>query len=238
LARLTILHTGDLHGKLNPNKVLCLSALRSAADLYFDCGDSIKTGNLGVALSPQLAWTRLHDSGCTASVAGNRESHVLESSFQSKLAGMAHPVLCANMKRKDGSYPLDPVLVVEVNSIKVGVFGVMVPIVTARMKSRFASAFLWEQPIPVAKEWVKRLRGNVDCLIALTHIGYEMDKKLADECPEIDLILGGHSHTILETPERRGNTWIAHTGSHAKYVGRYVWEEGQGLVSGELVSWP
>ncbi len=238
MAGLTILHTNDLHGRLNPAKVLCLSALRAAADLYFDCGDCLKTGNLGVPLSPEIVWPRLHDAGCDASVTGNRESHVLDSAFNAKLAGAAHPVLCANLRRKDGSLPLPPTLVLEANGFTVGLVGVMAPMVTERMKTRVASAFLWDPPVPTAKYWAERLRGSVDCLIALTHIGFPADQALAEACPEFDLILGGHSHTVLEKPVRLGRTWIGQTGAHAKHVGRYVWRPGEGLVSGELVPWP
>ena len=44
----------------------------------------------------------------------------------------------------------------------------------------------------------------MDCLIALTHIGFKTDQQLAAECPEIDIILGAHSHTVLEIPVRAG----------------------------------
>lgn len=135
-------------------------------------------------------------------------------------------------------HPLPRALIIEKGGVRVGVIGVMVPMVTARMKTAFASAFLWDPPIPEAAALAVELRPQVDLLIALTHIGYREDVKLAQACPELDLILGGHSHTTLDRPERIGNCWIGQGGSHGRFVGRYVWESGVGIVRQELILLP
>jgi len=106
--------------------------------------------------------------------------------------------------------------------------------VTERMKTKAASAFLWDSPLDVAEEMVAALRPEVDTLIALTHIGHREDLKLAERCPQIDLILGGHSHTVLETPERVGDVYICQGGSHMRYAGLYEWDGH--TLSGGLVS--
>lgn len=117
----------------------------------------------------------------------------------------------------------------------IGVLGVMTPIVTERMASRVASHYLWDPPIPCACELAHQLRQQVDVLIALTHIGKSEDLKLAAQCPELDLILGGHSHTVLETPVRIERTAVCQGGSHARFVGRYVWDSERGLVEAGLL---
>lgn len=239
MSGITILHTNDLHGKLSEEKLAVLLRERASADLYFDTGDLISAGNLAIPLAPDRAWPRLAEARCTASVLGNRESHVLTSAFTMKLAGATHPTLVANLRRRDGgSTGLAASLELEVRWLRVGVFGVMVPMVTERMASRAASAFLWDQPIPVAAEVAAELRPRVDLLIALTHIGIAQDRKLAEAVPEIDLILGGHSHTVLEQPERIGSTWICQGGSHGRFIGRYVWDtDGKSLAASELMAW-
>lgn len=238
---LHILHTNDFHGTLDDARQEVLSRLRPAADLYFDSGDCVKAGNLAIPLKPETVWSRLAALECTASVIGNRESQPLEGPFKKKIEGAAHPVLCANMRRKDGSRPLSESLVLEVGGFRVGVFGVMVPMVTERMASRVASQFLWDDPLLVALRWVEELRPQVDCLIALTHIGIRQDEKLAEQCPGIDLILGGHSHTVLDVPIWVGKTAICQTGSHGRYAGVCSWSPG-GLeyrleaLSGEVLA--
>jgi 2',3'-cyclic-nucleotide 2'-phosphodiesterase (5'-nucleotidase family) len=69
---------------------------------------------------------------------------------------------------------------------------------------------LFDPPLEVARAWVARLRPEADLLIALTHIGIQRDRQLAQACPELDVILGGHSHTPTETPEQVGGVCISH----------------------------
>ena len=238
MARLTLLHSNDLHGQLTDARMPFLLEQRETADLYFDSGDVIKAGNLAIPLSADPAWPRLAAARCTASTLGNRESHLLPSAFEAKIAGAAHPLLVANMRQKDGQPgPWRESIILEVQGLSIGVFGVMVAMVTERMASRAASSYLWDQPIPIATRVAKELRADVDMVIALTHIGVTQDRLLAEACPEIDLILGGHSHTVLGTPERIGNTWIAQGGSHGRFLGRYEWALGEGLVASALLLW-
>lgn len=224
---ITILHTNDAHGTLKGARAERLRELRPRADLYFDTGDAIRTGNLGIPLREEPVWRLLDELRCDASVLGNRETHVLESAFRAKISGATHPILVANLRQKDGTRPLPASRIFERAGLKVGVFGVMVPMVTERMKTRAASAYLWDPPIDAAARVVAELRPRVDLVVALTHIGYREDLKLAERVAGIDVILGGHSHTVLASPQRVGTTWICQGGSHSHFAGLYTWENGE-----------
>lgn len=237
MARVSLLHSNDLHGNLTPGRLAFLKVQRERSDLYFDSGDVIKAGNLAVPLSADAAWSRLAEARCTASTLGNRETHVLAGAFSRKVAGAAHPLLVANLFRRDGSLVFPACRVFEVGTVRVGVVGVMVPMVTKAMKSQAASQYLWEPPILCAQQVARDLRPEVDLLIALTHIGITQDRRLAEAVPEIDLILGGHSHTVIEIPETVGRVRIAQGGSHGRFLGRYEWEVGLGLVEADLIPW-
>jgi 2',3'-cyclic-nucleotide 2'-phosphodiesterase (5'-nucleotidase family) len=219
-----LLHTNDMHGTLTPERTAKLAEFRSGVDLYFDSGDAIKTGNLGIPLKTEPVWAELDRLRCTASVLGNRETHVLEGAFRAKIAGAAHPVMCGNLRKKDGSRPLPRTLEIECRGIKIGVVAVMVPMVTERMSTKAASAYLWDPPIATAAELGEELRPRVDLLIALTHIGHRQDQELARRASFFDAVLGGHSHTVLEVPERIGSVAICQGGSHCRYVGLYEWD--------------
>lgn len=138
------------------------------------------------------------------------------------------------MRRKDGTKPLEGTLQIECKGVRLGIFGVMVPMVTEKMASRAASSFLWDQPIPVAVEKARELRKQVDLVIALTHIGVREDRRLAEASNDIDLILGGHSHTVLEEPEIVQGTYICQGGSHGRFAGCYQWTVGHGLTAYQL----
>lgn len=233
---LRILHTNDFHGKLTQELVAEIQSIRSQdpSCLYFDTGDVIKAGNLAIPLRPEPAWSLLAEAGCDASVPGNRESHILEAAFRAKIAGLNHPLLCANFYDRRGDRVLAPYRILTKSGLRVGVFGLMVPMVTAQMAARAASAYLWTQPIAEANQIVPELRSQCDLVVALTHIGYRRDIELAQTAPGIDIILGGHSHTILEHPVQEGKTFIAQGGSHGRFLGDYRWEDGK--LTGGLLS--
>lgn len=231
---LRILHTNDLHGMLTPEKAARLKELRQEVDLYFDSGDAIKAGNLAIPLKPEAVWPLLAALRCDASVPGNRESHVLRSAVEAKFKGLQHPVLCANWHGKQVPDPFPASTIVEMNGLRVGVLGVMVPMVTKRMATAAASQFLWSNPVEVAVDFASHLKTESDVVIALTHIGFSQDKLLAEATRDIDIILGGHSHTVLEQPVKVNETWIAQGGSHGRFAGLYDWDGNE--LTGGLVS--
>jgi 2',3'-cyclic-nucleotide 2'-phosphodiesterase (5'-nucleotidase family) len=80
------------------------------------------------------------------------------------------------------------------------------------------------------KKYAKELRarGN-DVIIALTHMGFKKDKKLAKKCPELDLIVGGHSHTYLEKvhyeKSKKGKRIpIVQAGNHGRWLGKVIFD--------------
>ena len=65
---------------------------------------------------------------------------------------------------------------------------------------------------------------DMDLTIALTHIGLGFDKKLAamlDPDWGVDMIIGGHSHSILEQPEQVNDILITQAGTGTDYIGRF-----------------
>jgi len=90
--------------------------------------------------------------------------------------------------------------------------------------------FWFESPVEAAREIVPKLRAECDLLVALTHIGIKVDRDLAEKVEGIDLILGGHTHTVTQRPERVRDTWILHHGSHCRYVGKVDVDLSQGRV--------
>ncbi len=232
--KVKFIHTNDFHGKLDDQAFECLKELRASADFYFDTGDAIKAGNLAIPLFVDPVWSMLAELNCSASVLGNRETHPLRIAFEKKIEGRSHPVLAGNLIAKDGSEFLPKTLILKIGDFKIGVISTMVAMVTERMKTQSVSAFLWSDPIKTAVKLAQEMRQTVDLLVALTHIGYKQDCLLAQQCGDIDIIFGGHSHTVLDKPVKENQTWIVQGGSHGRYAGAYEWEDG--ILSGGLIS--
>jgi 5'-nucleotidase / UDP-sugar diphosphatase len=65
---------------------------------------------------------------------------------------------------------------------------------------------------------------DIDLTVLLTHIGFDSDRELArmlDPVWGIDLIIGGHSHTILDQPARENNILIVQAGFGTNHIGRF-----------------
>ena len=100
-------------------------------------------------------------------------------------------------------------------------------------------------PYDAARDYEKILKNrNNDFIIALTHLGVSKDKKLAKKTSDIDLIVGGHSHTKLSKEvwvknKKNREVPIVQAGMHTEYLGRLIvdLEKGKPLkvVSYELI---
>jgi 5'-nucleotidase / UDP-sugar diphosphatase len=75
--------------------------------------------------------------------------------------------------------------------------------------------------IGISEQVIAKHRREVDVLVLVSHVGLADDIAIAEQTEGIDLILGGHSHSTLESPMRVKNTSIIHVGAHAEHIGRY-----------------
>ena len=104
-----------------------------------------------------------------------------------------------------------PYLLRNYQGIKVGFFSLMTenfPVVTITGKVK-----IQENQAAVARKIIQTLKEKgAQVIIAVTHIGTDMDRRLAAEVAGIDIIFGGHSHNYLNNQERVNNTLIVNGG--------------------------
>ena len=220
-----MLFTNDLHGKLSDRGAEWLARLRGerSCTLLVDSGDAIRTGNIGIPLRPEPVWQRMEVAGYDALTLGNREFHVTEGGLRAKLKGAPMPVLCANMYVRRPEEPrLAPHVLLRLGPFTVGILGLSVPMVTPRMVASALSNFLFEDPLASAARFAPALRAKCDVLIALTHVGLEVDRKLAAAGLGFDLVVGGHSHDLLDQPETVDGVPVVQAGSHGRFVGEAI----------------
>lgn len=234
-AALHILHTNDFHNSFGDEGAArlreAIAALNGAPHLLLDAGDAIKAGNVGVNPFGEPVLDRMSDLGYDAMTLGNREFHILPAALETKVNRARFPILCANMRWKDPAtterLPVVPYVTIDRGGLKITIFGLTVPMVTEKMKLAAAvSSFLFDDPIETARRLIAELRWGADVLIALTHIGIREDERLARSVSGIDLIIGGHSHVVLEKPERverdggsSRTTPLVQAGWHGHYFG-------------------
>ncbi|MGM0123469.1 hypothetical protein IGI37_000835 [Enterococcus sp. AZ194] len=79
-------------------------------------------------------------------------------------------------------------------------------------------------PMDLLPELVSELRDKVDILVLMSHLGVSEDREIARTFPEIDLILGSHTHHLFETGEVINGVQLAAAGKFGQYVGDIVME--------------
>jgi 2',3'-cyclic-nucleotide 2'-phosphodiesterase (5'-nucleotidase family) len=231
---LTVLHTNDLHGKLSERAGEIIAREKLSADncLLLDAGDAVPSGNIYYRPGGDAILARMSDLGYDAMAIGNREFHFLEVGLRSKVKLARFPVLCANLRGRgqsdfdvpsvDDGAPTNVRASIDLDKsgLRVAVFGLTVPMITRKMLAGKVSPFWFEDPIEAAARIVPELRSRADLLIALTHIGMQSDIELANALPDIDLIVGGHTHALMEKPRMVGRTAIVQAGWWGHCLGR------------------
>jgi 2',3'-cyclic-nucleotide 2'-phosphodiesterase (5'-nucleotidase family) len=169
--------------------------------LLLDAGDAVSAGNLGYRVGGEPVLAAMSELGYDAMCIGNRETHPRREIFPRKVDRATFPLLCANARAKqDAPLPTQPFVILRRDETAVGVLGVTVAMFTKKQWSQPLCDYFFEPPIDAARVVAAQLRPQVDLLIALTHIGHSRDLELASACPELDLVIGGHSHTRLTGP--------------------------------------
>ncbi len=261
--RLVLLHTNDIHSHYEPTAARWLegdpeiggfAALSSyletiraqeSALLVVDAGDILSgtplselelDGVVGAEMTGFLA-----DWGYDVWTVGNHEFDQGFDTIAALVAASAVRPVCANIQAPGGGPALpglEPARVFERGGVRVGVIGITTPDL-----QRLVSAETWGQielldEIQVIQEQIRLLDPETDLLVLLSHAGLETDRWLAAKVPELDLIVGGHSHDAVTTPEQVGSTWVVQAGSYARSMGRLditVQDDAIASIEGRLV---
>jgi 2',3'-cyclic-nucleotide 2'-phosphodiesterase (5'-nucleotidase family) len=122
-------------------------------------------------------------------------------------------------------YPILPYKVIQKANMKIGIFGLLG--IHAISCAPQAHPVIFENYLQVAKDIVSILihKEKVDFIICLSHSGTWDDKTisedeiLAKKIPQIDVIISGHTHTLLNPYIRINNTLIVSCGAYGQYLG-------------------
>ena len=251
---LTIMHTNDLHSHLLPfnnyedcrvDDDKCLGGFariislmekekkQNPDALFLDAGDRF-TGTAFYSLTKSRFLLPLFQMmPYDAATLGNHEFDDNLEETISFIRQWKTPIIAANIKsspaEKLHAY-VRPSIVVEKNNRKIGIIGVTTPEINI-----LGGARILIEPIQksVSREVRKLKKQGVNIIVVLSHIGLSADKKLARAVPDIDIIVGGHSHSLFINdpinPLRRagyplalnnGRTLIVSCGMGGQYVGK------------------
>lgn len=254
-----IIHTNDTHSMIDPEtatglggvvrrKVLIDSIRAEHPDAaVIDAGDIVQ-GTLYFHLFKGVVEQQmLNELGYDIQILGNHEFDNGMSGLKNMLSQAKPALLASNYQFSDSllSSRFSPYIIKESGGKKIGFFAVNLNPAGMISEGNYdgVSFLPWRE---TAQETIDRLRRQekVDYVVAVTHIGYNGsdedpalfgDRQLAEQTSGINLIIGAHSHTLLDPAERvmdaDGNpVVICQTGKYGRYLG----EATLNLKTGEV----
>jgi 2',3'-cyclic-nucleotide 2'-phosphodiesterase (5'-nucleotidase family) len=245
-ATLTILHTNDVHGHLEnmPRLATAIKQARQEAgegnSLLLDAGDAFAGSVYFKTYQGQAGLWFFNYLDYDAMCLGNHDFDGGLETLTSFVQGAGFKIISANVAFPPGNAlnkMMVPWIIVERNSERYGIFGLLTEetrdILTPGVDITITD------PTAAARDAVAALeKAGINKIIALTHLGWNTDLKLAAAVSDIDVIVGGHSHTLPEVyPTEIDNhgapVLVVQAGEYARNLGRLnVSFDSAGVITG------
>jgi 5'-nucleotidase len=234
LKKITILHTNDVHSHIDPfpkndplnpsggggviarANLINLIKKDNPHTLVLDAGDVFQGTPYFNFFGGELELKLMSKMGYNASTLGNHE-------FDNGMEKLSKVLKHANFSFLNSNYtlkntPLENKIksheIFKINGIKIGVFGLGIEL-EGLVEKKLYKGIKYLNPIEISKDISDDLKYNHNCdlIICLSHLGfsYSKDKNimcdliLAKQTKNIDLIIGGHTHTFLDEPVKVKN---------------------------------
>lgn len=252
LKELYIFHTNDTHSCIEPNeahhpdtaqankagfvrRVTFLKEMRKQHPdmLFFDSGDFSQGSPYYNMFKGDVEIKLMNEMGYDAGTIGNHE-------FDYGLDNMARlfqiakfPIVCANYSVEGTVLEgiVKPYVILHRNALKIGVFG-LGPKMEGLVQQKNYEGLVYKDPVKCANEVADLLKNREHCdvVICLSHLGWkgtDSDEVLIPATRNIDIVLGGHSHSYFEAPVYYKNldgveVPLQQMGKNARFVGRMV----------------
>ncbi|STY76123.1 Trifunctional nucleotide phosphoesterase protein YfkN precursor [Macrococcoides caseolyticum] len=218
-----LFHTNDIHSYLsNYHKIsrYINDRRQEHADMiYFDLGDHVDRSHpLTEATLGQANIELLNEAQVDVVTIGNNEGITLDHDALNQLYQDAEfEITCCNLFDEQGNLPenIRTSVIMERQGITYGIIGA-----TAEF-TPFYKALGWDvtDPMSAIIREVHRIHEHVDVVIILSHLGKFFDRQLAEACPQIDIILGAHTHHFFRQGEVVNDVLIGAAGRYGEYIG-------------------
>ncbi len=224
--RITVLHTNDVHSHIEPfpvtdasyankggvaRRLALINQIRNETKnvLLLDAGDIFQGTPYFNFYGGELEFKLMSMMGYDAATIGNHD-------FDNGVEGLAKQMPNASFKMISSNYDFTNTLMEGLTKpynifikegIKVGVFGLGIQL-KGLVTEALSKETKYLDPLEIAQDMSRKLKHEEQCdlVICLSHLGYEYkfdkisDVKLAQQTQDIDLIIGGHTHTFLSAP--------------------------------------
>jgi len=239
-----VLHVNDVHGQVLPrpatwlgqdpppligglarvaayvNEVRAGTTRDGSELLVLDAGDWFQGTPEGLIDSGRAFVHAYALIGFDAMLVGNHEFDYGVTELLEQLDETKVPALLSNVRDEGEFLPgTEPFAVFERGPLRIAVVGLLSE-TTPEITDHSTRELTFLDPIAALAFARIPLAAESDWILPLTHLGIDDDVKLARATPDLDVIVGGHSHTYLKYGQREGQVLIVQAGSKASSVGR------------------
>ncbi len=224
---IVIISTNDIHGKIEqfPKLATFVERVKKKHSnvILVDAGDRF-TGNPHVDHAKEKGFpiiSLMNDLGYEIGTLGNHEFDFGQKILRTRINDAIFPIICANINSSRGELDsIPPYHIIEKDGIKIGFIGLVQtgPDQIPSTNPEHLKDITFDHYLDKVEDY-RLLKQQCDVLIGLTHLGVDEDSILATQMPELDIIIGGHSHTLLESPKKINNVMIGQTGLKLQYAG-------------------
>ena len=241
---LIIIHMNDTHGKDEEENGMYGAARRAAYIkqvkatnnnvLVLHAGDTITGSIYSTVFKGQDEVKIMNKLGVGAATVGNHFVDYGLDNFNQIIKDREFPTISVNIKNKsDNSYYAKPYMITNINGIKIAVVGVTVK--NSGYNPQYTQNLIFEDEIQSLKNFMTEIPLNTtnDITILLSHAGYNIDIEIANAMPNtFDVIIGGHTHTVLQNADIVNGTPIVQAGYYGQYLGNINFNANDGNISG------
>lgn len=215
---LTILHVNDTHSHIDPQRsgdykgrggvieqaayidsVRCADGKRNV--LLVHAGDFSQGTSYFTELGGNIEIDVLNALRFDVVTLGNHEFDNGVEELARRLKNLKAEVVCANYDFDGTALEglVEPFTIIRRGGKKIGFIGLLTDIMEV-VDRDIAKVLTYQDPAEVVNRLAEYLKEEKDCdmVICLSHLGYGEDKDLAASVRNVDLIVGGHSHTLLD----------------------------------------
>lgn len=242
---LVILHTNDTHSRIEPipetdrvagdkggviRRIKYIDQVREENKnvLLFDTGDFLQGTPYFNLFKGEVEMEAMNLMRYDVVTLGNHEFDYGMDVLEKVVRRAKFPIISSNYDFSETQLNnlIKPYLILKKDGMKIGVIGINIQ-PQGLIASDNYKGMKFLDPLKTANNLAQKLKTTHKCdvIICLSHLGYMADTKLASQTRNIDIIIGGHSHTNMKTPDilkniDNKNVLIFQTAGRGVYVGR------------------
>jgi 5'-nucleotidase len=228
IKKITILHTNDVHSHIDPfpaddprnanmggvsKRAALIESIRKETPnvLLLDAGDIFQGTPYFNMFLGELEIKAMSMLGYDASTMGNHDFDAGLDNFNKQMQHANFPFIVSNYDFSDTILhnKIAPYKIIKKGKLKIGLFGLGIELEGLVHKDLYLNT-KYLDPVATAKKWATYLKQEEKCdiIILLSHLGYSYqggkkisDVVLSEMIDNVDVVIGGHTHTFLKSPE-------------------------------------